>query len=100
MFCYRFKTSKYFVGDAEDVVAVKGCPRYQPRRLLDLWGSLRKSILQTILYCYPQRVIRGGRVLWEKRRDLETQKKRMKKRWTEMALVVQSALTSLNPANH
>ena len=64
-------------------------------------GCGKSTILQTILRSLPPpAVIRGGCVLWgeEGRNLFETSEEEgMKQRWTEMALVVQSALTSLNP---
>ena len=94
-----------FVGDNEDVVAVKGVSfdinQGEIVGLVGESGCGKSTILQTILRSLPPpAVIRGGRILWgEQGQNLfETDEQTgMKQRWTEMALVVQSALTSLNP---
>ena len=93
-----------FVGEHEDVVAVKGVSfDIQPGEIVGLVGESgcgKSTILQSILRSLPPpAVIRGGRVLWKGEQNLlETSEgQAMKQRWTDMALIVQSALTSLNP---
>lgn len=94
-----------FVGDTEDVVAVKGVSfdinKSEIVGLVGESGCGKSTILQTILRSLPPpAVIRGGCILWgEEEQNLfdTSEEEGMKRRWTEMALVVQSALTSLNP---
>ena len=92
-----------FVGQEEEVVAVKGVSfdikQGQIVGLVGESGCGKSTILQTILRSLPPpAVVRGGRIQWGDQNLFELpEQEGMAQRWTEMALVVQSALTSLNP---
>ena len=92
-----------FVGQEEEVVAVKGVSfdikQGQIVGLVGESGCGKSTILQTILRSLPPpAVVRGGRIQWGDQNLFELPEQQgMAQRWTEMALVVQSALTSLNP---
>ena len=92
-----------FVGEMEDVVAVNGVSfdilEGEIVGLVGESGCGKSTILQTVLRSLPPpAVIRGGKICWKGQNIFETSKSDgMALRWTEMALVVQSALTSLNP---
>jgi ABC-type glutathione transport system ATPase component/ABC-type dipeptide/oligopeptide/nickel transport system permease subunit len=92
-----------FVGQQEEVVAVKGVSfDIKQGEIVGLVGESgcgKSTILQTILRSLPPpAVVRGGRIQWGNQNLFElSEQQGMAQRWTEMALVVQSALTSLNP---
>lgn len=92
-----------FVGQQEEVVAVKGVSfDIKQGEIVGLVGESgcgKSTILQTILRSLPPpAVVRGGRIQWGDQNLFELPEQQgMAQRWTEMALVVQSALTSLNP---